>query len=81
MDGYNLIRADHPSDSKKGGVCIYYKEHILLILRDDINTLDWLQKYVQKMKNVFVLVFTVPRVKIRMSLKMFVLILIDFLTI
>ena len=40
IDGYNLIRSDHPSDSKKGGVCIYYKEHIPLILRDDINTLD-----------------------------------------
>ena len=25
---------------KKGGVCIYYKEHISLISRDDINTLD-----------------------------------------
>ena len=25
IDGYNLIRSDHPSDSKKGGVCIYYK--------------------------------------------------------
>ena len=23
IDGYNLIRADHPSDSKRGGVCIY----------------------------------------------------------
>ena len=22
---YNLIRSDYPSDSKKGGVCIYYK--------------------------------------------------------
>ena len=40
IDGYNLIRSDHPSDSKKGGVCIYYKEHILLFLRDDISTLD-----------------------------------------
>ena len=40
IDGYNLIRSDHPSDSKKGGVCIYYKKHIPLILRDDINTLD-----------------------------------------
>ena len=38
IDGYSLIRSDHPSDSKKGGVCIYYKEHIPLILRDDINT-------------------------------------------
>ena len=40
IDAYNLIRSDHPSDSKKGGVYIYYKEHIPLILRDDINTLD-----------------------------------------
>ena len=40
IDGYNLIRSDHPSDSKNDGVCIYYKEHIPLILRDDINTLD-----------------------------------------
>ena len=32
IDGHNLIRSDHPSDSKKGGICIYYKEHIPLIL-------------------------------------------------
>ena len=25
IDGYNLIRADHPSDLKEGGVGIYYK--------------------------------------------------------
>ena len=40
IDGYHLITADHPSDSKKVGVCIYYKEHIPLIKRDDICTLD-----------------------------------------
>ena len=40
IDGYNLIRSDHPSDSKSGGVCIYYKEYIPLIKRDDICTLD-----------------------------------------
>ena len=40
FDGYNLIRSDHPSDSKRGGVCIYYKEHIPLIKRDNICTLD-----------------------------------------
>ena len=40
IDGYTLIRADHPSDSKKNGVCIYYKEHIPLIKRDDLCTLD-----------------------------------------
>ena len=77
IDGYNLIRSNHPSDSKKGGVCIYYKEHIRLILRDDINTLDCLVTEIfHKIKNVFLLVFTIPQVKIRMSLKIFVLILI-----
>ena len=35
-----MIRADHSSGSKRGGVCIYYKEHIPLIKRDDICTLD-----------------------------------------
>ena len=40
IHGYNLIRSDHPSDWKKGGICIYYKEHIPLIRRDDLCTLD-----------------------------------------
>ena len=40
IDGYNLIRSDHPSDSKRGGVCIYYKEHIPLIKRNDLCFLD-----------------------------------------
>ena len=26
--GYNLLRADHPSNTKRGGVCIYYKESL-----------------------------------------------------
>ena len=30
IDGYNLITLDHPSDSKKGGVCVYYKKYISL---------------------------------------------------
>ena len=28
MKGHKLIRADNPSDSKKGGVGIYYKEFL-----------------------------------------------------
>ena len=30
LNGYNLLRADHPSNSKKGGICIYYKEILAL---------------------------------------------------
>ena len=26
FEDYNLLRADHPSNSKRGGVCIVYKE-------------------------------------------------------
>ena len=28
IEGYNLVRADHPNDIKRGGVCIYYKESL-----------------------------------------------------
>ena len=28
MEGYTLIRSDHPSNNKRGGVCIYYKESL-----------------------------------------------------
>ena len=32
VQGYDLIRADHPSNVKRGGVCIYYKNHLPLKL-------------------------------------------------
>ena len=39
IDGYNLIKSDHPSDSKRGGVCTYYKDHLIpLFKRDDVYT-------------------------------------------
>ena len=28
IDGYNLVRADHPDNIKRGGICIYYKESL-----------------------------------------------------
>ena len=40
LPGYALIRADHPSNTKRGGVCILYKEHLPFICRDDIKCLD-----------------------------------------
>ena len=30
LNGYSLLWADHPSNAKKGGVCIYYKETLEL---------------------------------------------------
>ena len=30
LHGYKLVRADNPSDFKRGGVCIYFKESLLI---------------------------------------------------
>ena len=30
ISGYNLIRSNHPSNNKRGGVCIYYKNFLPL---------------------------------------------------
>ena len=35
-----MIRSDDPSGLKKGGVYIYYQEHIPLIRRDDLGSLS-----------------------------------------
>ena len=34
--GYIFLRADHSSNAKRGGVCIYYKDHLLIIKRNDL---------------------------------------------
>ena len=28
MPGYNLVREDYPSNSKRGGICVYYKSSL-----------------------------------------------------
>ena len=30
ISGYNLIRSDHPSNTKRGGVCLYYENYLPL---------------------------------------------------
>ena len=34
INGYKLVRADHPDDVKRGGVCLYYMENLTLQLVD-----------------------------------------------
>ena len=34
LPGYNVVRADHPSNTKKGGACIYFKISLLLKVLD-----------------------------------------------
>ena len=40
IDGYSILRADHPSNNKRGYVCIYYKQFLPLIRRDDLSTMQ-----------------------------------------
>ena len=35
-----MVRADHPSNNKRGGVCIYFKQSLPLIRRDDLSTMQ-----------------------------------------
>ena len=37
IPGYDLIRADHPSNSKRGGVCVYYGNSLPLKILDIFN--------------------------------------------
>ena len=34
------MRSDYPSNTKRGGVCLYYKEHLPIIRKDDITNLQ-----------------------------------------
>ena len=40
IENYSLIRSDHPSGSKRGGVCIYYRDHLGLEKRLELTTLQ-----------------------------------------
>ena len=59
IEGYNLLRADHPSNKKRGGVCMYYKEHLPITKRDDLCTLkeNHVTKIVVGKKKVIFFVF------------------------
>ena len=35
IQGYSLIRTDHPDDVKRGGVCLYFKENSTLKVTDN----------------------------------------------
>ena len=36
IKGYLIIRTDHPSNTKREEVCMYYKEYLALIRKGDI---------------------------------------------
>ena len=41
IDRYSILRTDHPSNNKRrGGVCIYFKQSLPLIRRNDLSTMQ-----------------------------------------
>ena len=36
IPGYNLLPADHPCNTKRESVCIYYKDHLPIVKRNDL---------------------------------------------
>ena len=40
IDGNSILRADHPSNNIHGGFCIYFKQSLPLIRRDDVSTMQ-----------------------------------------
>ena len=36
IPGYNLLPADHPCNTKRESVCIYYKDHLPVVKRNDL---------------------------------------------
>ena len=40
ISGYDFIRCDHPSNTKRGGVMLYYKDHLPIIERSDLTQLE-----------------------------------------
>ena len=48
ISGDNLIRSDHPSNNKRGGVCIYYKNFLPL----RVLSIQYLQEYINFELNI-----------------------------
>ena len=40
IDGYSLLRADHPNNTKRGGFCMYYKIYLPVLKRTDLPDLQ-----------------------------------------
>ena len=39
INGYSLLRVDHPNNINRGGVCMYFKESLPLIRRSDLSNM------------------------------------------
>ena len=77
IEGYNLIRADHPRNKKREGVCMYYKDYLRIIRRDDLCTFQEcvvaeIKLESRGVKVAFLHVFKDLKVKTKTTLNFFV---------
>ena len=40
INGYSMLRSDYPSNSKHGEICMYFKESLPLIRRNDLSNIQ-----------------------------------------
>ena len=59
INGYSLLKVDHPSSSKRGGVCLHFKEHLPLIRRNDLGILQecWVTQIIADNEKCFFMCF------------------------
>ena len=78
IQGYSLIRADHPDNVKRGGVCLYFKENLILKLVIPLLHSALFVKLHSRIKKVMLLSHIDHQVNLVLSLINFCLILINF---
>ena len=68
--GYNLIRSDHPFNTKRGGVCLYYKNHLpISVLNVSYLKNVWTSSIKLPINLVTLLPFKGPQVSLKTILK------------
>ena len=40
IENYELLRRDHPSNSKQGGVCLHFRDHLSVVEKPQLTSLD-----------------------------------------
>ena len=70
IERYNLLRREHPNDNKRGGVCMYFQEHLPILRREDLCNLrvfgNWNKD--RKKRNASSRVFTDLQARVLASL-------------
>ena len=62
LNGYHIFRADHPSNTKRGGVCIYHKEYlgVRLVKLSNLSQCIVSEIFLQNCKGYIAVVYRYP---------------------